>query len=491
MGRRVGRRVRQCAATTVIALVASGFGAAPAQAVSTSTGVRCTIVGTEGDDVLQGTSSRNVICGLGGNDTITGLGGNDVIDGGPGDDTIDGGSGSDTLLGGDGSDLLTGGSGWDKLNGGAGDDTLVGGSGRDSLTGGDGADHLLGGSSADKLNGGADDDLLEGGTGDDDLAGGTGNDTVSYAASAKRVAADLDGRADDGAKGEYDRIRTDVENLVGSSGADKLTGNSAANRLDGGAGADVLKGASGDDSLIGSDGNDLLLGGSGADDLSGDAGDDRLDGGEGADLVDGGEGRNICRQDEGDTKLFCSVEVTLDVAHAVSVSGSVVRADGSPVSGINMFSYGAVTDETGAFSTVLPDTKQSWGFWGSDYPLGTQGPDELGFRRTMAITTDQTWPIQLPGLVPVRVRVTDSSGTPVENAKVFLRNWEGDGEMSIKPARLWPGGPLFSGNQSDQHKTTDADGIAEFNILVPDEDLWVQVQRTNAIGMVSSRTVKG
>src|SRR5690349_1589483 len=46
--------------------------------------VKCTIVGTPGDDVLRGTSGNDVICGFGGNDRIYGGGGNDVIVGGDG-----------------------------------------------------------------------------------------------------------------------------------------------------------------------------------------------------------------------------------------------------------------------------------------------------------------------------------------------------------------------------------------------------------------------
>ncbi|MEY2673499.1 MAG: hypothetical protein RLZZ514_64, partial [Actinomycetota bacterium] len=75
----------------------------PAQAaptVKTSTGVKCTIVGTSGNNVLTGTAKADVICGLGGNDTIKGLGGNDIIDGGTGNDLVYGGDGNDTVYGG-------------------------------------------------------------------------------------------------------------------------------------------------------------------------------------------------------------------------------------------------------------------------------------------------------------------------------------------------------------------------------------------------------
>jgi large repetitive protein len=57
-----------------------------------------TIVGTEGDDIIEGT---------GDDDTIEALGGDDVVVGGAGDDTIDGGAGDDILIG----DAATGGTG--------------------------------------------------------------------------------------------------------------------------------------------------------------------------------------------------------------------------------------------------------------------------------------------------------------------------------------------------------------------------------------------
>ncbi|KKL55185.1 hypothetical protein LCGC14_2257940, partial [marine sediment metagenome] len=51
-----------------------------------------TIIGTEGDDVIDGTDGDDLIFGLGGNDTINGNSGNDCIYGGNGNDTIDGNS---------------------------------------------------------------------------------------------------------------------------------------------------------------------------------------------------------------------------------------------------------------------------------------------------------------------------------------------------------------------------------------------------------------
>jgi RTX calcium-binding nonapeptide repeat (4 copies) len=121
-------------------------------------GLRATIVGTPGDDVLVGTLGADVIVGLGGDDTIRGRRGND---------RICGGSGNDHLFGGGGSDLLVGGVGGDLLAGGLGADDIVGGRGRDDLSGNSGNDRLLG-------TGG--DDLLRGGRGFDRLNGGLGRD---------------------------------------------------------------------------------------------------------------------------------------------------------------------------------------------------------------------------------------------------------------------------------------------------------------------------
>jgi hypothetical protein len=122
----------------------------------TASGVRCTIVGTAGNDVLTGTSGRDVICGRGGND---------VIRAGAGNDVVDGGAGHDRLLGADGSDVLLG---------GPGRDTLVGEAGNDRLVGGDGADRELGGGGSDVVNGNLGDDDLTGGAGSDQVDGGAG-----------------------------------------------------------------------------------------------------------------------------------------------------------------------------------------------------------------------------------------------------------------------------------------------------------------------------
>ena len=101
---------------------------------------RCTILGTNRDDVLRGTSVRDVICGFDGDDELRGLRGGDTVIGSDGRDLLVGSGGSDFLSGGSGNDRLKGGSDRDSLRGAKGRDLLDGGSQRDDCFGGPGKD---------------------------------------------------------------------------------------------------------------------------------------------------------------------------------------------------------------------------------------------------------------------------------------------------------------------------------------------------------------
>ena len=104
----------------------ASFSTPPRPLDPTGRPVRCTIVGTQGADVIRGTRGRDVICGLGGNDVILGRGGNDTVYGGPGNDTLDGGAGKDVLRGGAGSDTFRARDGRrDVVEGGGGTDSAV------------------------------------------------------------------------------------------------------------------------------------------------------------------------------------------------------------------------------------------------------------------------------------------------------------------------------------------------------------------------------
>ena len=138
----------------------------------------CTIIGTEGDDVLNGTDGDDVICGLGGDDEINAGRGNDIVFAGAGNDTVYGDRGRDILNGEAGDDFIDGGRSIDYIDGGDGNDTLDGGSARDTVVGGDGDDDIQGGSGKDIVIGGEGDDSIDGGDDDDFVDGGEGSNTV-------------------------------------------------------------------------------------------------------------------------------------------------------------------------------------------------------------------------------------------------------------------------------------------------------------------------
>lgn len=228
----------------------------------------------DGDDEVSGGDGGDVLVGAAGRDRITGDEGADRIDGGFGDDDLDGGGGSDDVRGGGGNDLLQTTDGDDVLRGEDGDDRLEGGDGANLLEGGSGNDAINGYGGADRIDAGAGDDTIDGGLGPDAVAGGEGRDAVSYEAATQGVRVTLDGIADDGALGEGDDVRSDIERVTGSALDDtlvagpfpvELNGGAGRDRLTGSPGADVLSGGDGDDTLDGATGPDLLAGGEGTD----------------------------------------------------------------------------------------------------------------------------------------------------------------------------------------------------------------------------------
>ncbi|MDR6756077.1 Ca2+-binding RTX toxin-like protein [Mycoplana sp. BE70] len=249
-------------------------------------------VGSTGKDVFKSFDKNDVLNGGAGDDTLYGEGGNDTVKGGTGNDKLFGGAGNDTLIGGEGADKLDGGAGTDtasyagatkgvvanlakasdNTNDAKGDtyaaiENLTGSSYADNLTGNSGANTINGGKGNDALNGGAGNDTLIGGAGADKLDGGAGSDTASYAGATKGVVASLAKASinTNDAKGD---TYVSIENLTGSSYADKLTGNSGANKINGGSGNDALDGGAGNDALIGGAGADKLNGGAGTDTAS-------------------------------------------------------------------------------------------------------------------------------------------------------------------------------------------------------------------------------
>lgn len=310
------------------------------------------VIGTNVNDTLIGDGGDNDLVGLAGNDTLIGGAGADRLDGGPGIDTASyinltsgvmvnlalgassdgdilvdienlvGSDFNDTLIGDDGNNRIDGGNRDDVVSGGMGNDILWGGlgidtvsyhdavsgvivslaltraqktqgagthtlSGFENIIGSAFADMLTGDKFANELHGDDGDDLLIGGAGADVLNGGAGTDTASYASGRVGVIVNLRSGLGQGGDAEGDTL-FDIENLVGSSGADQLSGDGGSNVLDGG---------SGNDALFGDDGDDVLIGGAGAD------------------ALDGGEGRDAA------SYITSRGGVTVDLALGVGLAG--------------------------------------------------------------------------------------------------------------------------------------------------------------------------
>jgi hypothetical protein len=208
------------------------------------------------------------------------------------------------ITGGEGDDRLEAGPAASSLVGAGGDDTLVGSPQGDSLNGGDGDDGLSGGDGNDHLTGAG---------GADDLSGGAGIDEAAYG-GAQPLQLSIGDGANDGAAGEGDDIRGDIEALAGGSGDDVLIGDAGANRLIAFGGQDVLRGGAGADKLIGWGDGDELDAGSGADRVEAGWLDRPL-------LADGETDRLDCR------RRAPAIEAdAFDVLHACAPSVIVRRA---------------------------------------------------------------------------------------------------------------------------------------------------------------------
>jgi Ca2+-binding RTX toxin-like protein len=234
-----------CAVGALLAVAASGAetGAAPMCG-----GKRATIVGSDGDDVIQGTEKA------------------DVIWAGPGDDTVYGGLGNDVVCGGAGDDLIHGGRGNDWLDGDAGTDRAFGDLGDDHVGGGSGdRDEVSGGLGIDTVNGGSgNEDLVRGDYGYDRMDGGPGSgDIASFATSVaglKGAGVWVSLPAHKALGDGHDRLFR-FESIEGSAFHDTLIGDARPNLLIGGPGNDTIKGGGGRDTLDGGQGDDHCQGG--------------------------------------------------------------------------------------------------------------------------------------------------------------------------------------------------------------------------------------
>lgn len=174
-------------------------------AILETVGLKATIAGGDGNDLLSAGRKASKVAGDAGHDTLSGGNARDTFVGGPGIDTIDystrtepivvsldGGANDGHAAGGGkkaerdnvAADVenVSGGAGNDVLIGSVGKNTLKGGPGNDTLTGNGGDDLLVGGAGADRLDGGEGDDVLLAidSTATDSIDGGLGFDSAAY-----------------------------------------------------------------------------------------------------------------------------------------------------------------------------------------------------------------------------------------------------------------------------------------------------------------------
>jgi Ca2+-binding RTX toxin-like protein len=161
----------------------------------------------------------------------------------------------------------------------------------DTINGTPGADEILALEGDDRINTFEGNDVVWGGPGNDFIDGGPGSDQARWLndGGPQGVIVDLLGIFTLGVPGRGEALRyvetgsgtiteidtlIDIEDVLGTGGADNISGSNNA---------DILRGAFGNDTMDGRGGNDLMNGGSG---------DDAMFGGDGLDIADY-ENRNV------------------------------------------------------------------------------------------------------------------------------------------------------------------------------------------------------
>ncbi|MFL6838360.1 MAG: beta strand repeat-containing protein [Bradyrhizobium sp.] len=226
------------------------------------------MIGGNGEDTLSYEhASSGVIANL---TTSSGSFGDAAGDVFRGFENFRGSAFADSLIGDEGDNVLEGGAGADIMIGGNGSDTLnyehsqaavvvnltthtgsLGDADGDVFGG---FENIRGSAFADFLIGDEGDNVLDGGAGVDLLFGHGGNDTASYAHSSSGVIANLTDNSSNIGDAAGD-VYSGIENLRGSAfgdllvGTDNTNGTEGANIVEGGAGADIMIGGLGSDTL--------------------------------------------------------------------------------------------------------------------------------------------------------------------------------------------------------------------------------------------------
>ncbi|PPK72057.1 hemolysin type calcium-binding protein [Methylobacter tundripaludum] len=315
------------------------------------------IYGSEGADTLTGPGDNSALYGLGGDDIITATAGGNIIYGGDGNDTVTFGSyTSNTIEGGAGNDLIqssnvlssnssyantfTGGTGNDRMVSGGSADTYLfnRGDGQDSIN--DNSYVSSGVAGLDKLVFGA------GITANDINAGRNGNNLLLKLTDRLNPANTDQITIENWWSADTYRIenfqfadgtsltKTQLTQMVGTTGGDNLIGTDYADTLAGLDGNDVLNGNAGNDILQGGNGNDilndtagtnLLDGGMGVDTLTGVAGNELFAGGAGNDIINTGDGADVVVFNRNDGQDILNGGIGTD--NTLSLGGGIQYSD--------------------------------------------------------------------------------------------------------------------------------------------------------------------
>jgi Ca2+-binding RTX toxin-like protein len=287
---------------------------------------------------IRGSSGNDSLVGRDGNDLLNGLGGNDYLYGDSGNDTLLGGGGNDSLYGSFDNDFLNGGTDDDSLNGSQGNDFLSGREGNDYLYGNDGNDTLLGWTGDDALYGSFGNDIINGWTGNNTLNGGGGNDILnSYEGNDS-----LDG----GDENDIIYGRGGNDYLLGDDGNDTLLSGTGDDSIYGSFGNDIINSDEGDDSVNGGDENDIIYGRGGNDYLLGDDGNDTLLGGTGFDSIYGSFDNDVLIGTNGDSGIGTvdTLRGGNDTDFFILTNGRVVFYNNNRVPGPGLGDFALIED---------------------------------------------------------------------------------------------------------------------------------------------------
>jgi len=356
------------------------------------------IIGSSLADTLTGDTNGNTILAGSGNDVMVGshyaaalaqVSPTDYYDGGSGTDTIsyNAESGGMTVyLGavtesGSTMSLANGYTGYGQDAAGSYDyylnvENIIGSTLADILIGDSGANTILGGVGADTLGGGGGNDWLDGELSDNDTLtfawkGGVSTGVTAYLGGITETGATIAavsgytgiGYEWNGATSHY----TNIENIVGSKGADLLVGTTGDN---------VLTGNGGNDRLYGLDGSDtfVIVGPSTTETIT-------IDGGAGTDLVDFRQTAavTLTLALDGTYATGTAPNQTFHVTNVENVYGSILGADVLKGNSNNNTLHGEGGADTlaggGGTDTLYGDAGNDWFYGGTGTELIDGGDD--------------------------------------------------------------------------------------------------------------------